>query len=426
MKIGFYLQNKGITGVDCSHPLEGNPGIGGTEYLFTAIPYALASSNNNHDHEIMVLTDAPCKLPDNLNAVTIDSDLRQTLAKEKIECLVVRYSPSNYEMVKAQSDDTRIIMWAHNFIPRRELSKLANDSQIVGIICVGEEQLQMYRDHQAFYKSVAIFNGYPVEHFIQNHSVNICPFKERNNEVTFLGNLIEYKGFHLLAKAWKKILAAVPNAHLNVIGGGKLYDRNQKLGKWNIAEESYENEFMPYLLDENGKILPSVTFHGVLGNVKNEILNITKVGVPNPSGVSETFCIAALEMQLCGAIISTINYGGFKDTVYKTGILYDSPESLAESVIAQLSKTSNDYDGVLEFCRRFDFKVVAQDWVKMFDAIQQTGNVKTILKPRATKENRLMEFNRKVKRILPFGRFLPTCMFYNSLINRIRNIGRRI
>lgn len=204
MKIGFYLQNKGIVGIDCSHPLEGNPGIGGTEYLFTAIPFALISSLNIHNHEIVVLTDVECKLPESVNGVIIESSLQQTIEHQDIDCLVIRYSPENYNIVKSQTEDTKIIFWAHNFIPRRELTTLAKDKQIVSIVCVGEEQLQMYRDHQAYYKSVTIFNGYPVENFISTKSNKIIPFSKRNNEVTFLGNLIEYKGFHLLAKAWKK------------------------------------------------------------------------------------------------------------------------------------------------------------------------------------------------------------------------------
>lgn len=76
----------------------------------------------------------------------------------------------------------------------------------------------------------------------------------------------------MIAKAWKTVLAAVPDAKLNVIGAGNLYDRNSKLGKYGIAEESYENSFMPYLtekFEEDGeikeRILPSVKFWGLMG-----------------------------------------------------------------------------------------------------------------------------------------------------------------
>ena len=34
MNIGFYFFDKGLSGVDCSRPDLGNPGVGGTQYCF--------------------------------------------------------------------------------------------------------------------------------------------------------------------------------------------------------------------------------------------------------------------------------------------------------------------------------------------------------------------------------------------------------
>lgn len=60
----------------------------------------------------------------------------------------------------------------------------------------------------------------------------------------------------------------VPQAQLYVIGGGNLYNRNAVMGKYGIATQEYENEFMPYITDDDGKILPSVHFCGILGKEK--------------------------------------------------------------------------------------------------------------------------------------------------------------
>jgi hypothetical protein len=62
-----------------------------------------------------------------------------------------------------------------------------------------------------------------------------------------------------------------------------------------IAEASFEEIFMPDLLDENGSLLPSVNFHGISGAEKREILASAAVGVVNPSGQTETFCISGVE-----------------------------------------------------------------------------------------------------------------------------------
>lgn len=417
MKIGFYLQNNGIKDVDCRTPEEGNPGIGGTEYLFIAIPYALSRYGCIYD--VSLIANHVHNLPASLKTVQVssDSELKNNSTVRGLDYLVVRHSPKNFELIHTLPPSVKVIMWAHNFVKRTELSALANCKRVACIVCVGSEQLNFYRDHKAYYKSVTIFNAYPIDSFINSHANEVIPFNSRAHEVTFLGNMVDFKGFHLLAQAWKKIIGKIPDARLNVIGGAKLYNRNQKLGKWGIAEENYEETFMPYLLDDDGELLPSVKFHGVMGNEKSEILRTTKVGVPNPSGVSETFCIAALEMQLWGAKIVTINYGGFKDTV-RWGDLYESPNNLADYIIDALLDTNDEYLRALQEIKRFDFYAISKDWNTLFDALASETSLNNVLKP-SFKGHKWKERNRKLKRFLPFGYCLPTIMFYTSIINRL-------
>lgn len=417
MKIGFYLQNNGIKGVNCRTPEEGNPGIGGTEYLFIAIPYAL--SVYGCSHEVSLIANSIENLPSGLETVhvPVDQDIKNNLKVKDLDYLVVRYSPENFELIHTLPPSVKVIMWAHNFVKRSELTALANCKRVACIVCVGSEQLNFYRDHKAYYKSVTIFNAYPITNFINNHAEDVIPFNSRAHEVTFLGNLVEYKGFHLLAQAWKKVIEKVPDARLNVIGGARLYDRNQKLGKWGIAEKNYEETFMPYLLDKDGQILPSVKFHGVMGKEKSEILRRTKVGVPNPSGVSETFCIAALEMQLWGAKIVTIDYGGFKDTV-RWGNLYEFPNQMAQYIVDALLETKDDYHRLLQGFKRFDFSSISKDWNTLFDVLSSGMSLNDVLKP-SFKGHEWKERNRKLKYILPFGHLLPSSMLYASIINRL-------
>lgn len=427
MKIGFYLQNHRIRDVDCTEPMKGNPGIGGTEYMFIGIPYSLWNDPDNN-HDVWLLANHIENLPASDKCIQVESDLKlgEVIEQNGFDAVVVRHSRENMEFVSKLPPDVKVILWAHNFMERYDLSILAEDKRIACIVCVGNEQLQMYRDHSAFYKSVVIFNGYPVSRFINNELKGLMPFSQRKNEVTYLGALVKFKGFHILAAAWKRIVAEVPDAHLNVIGGRKLYDRNMKLGKYGIADESYEDTFMPYLIGDNGKILPSVTFHGVLGNEKSEIMGRTKVGVPNPSGAGETFCLSALELQLYGAVISTINYGGFKDTVYKTGILYDNPDELAECIISQLRYKDNDYKQFAEFAGDFDFGSVTKKWIILFDVLQHSGSLRHVLKPQSSKGHRLEECNRLIKKILPFGKYLPTLMYYRALCITLKDRAARL
>lgn len=41
MKVGFYLENKNTRNIDYSNPENGNPGIGGSEYMIWTISYYL-------------------------------------------------------------------------------------------------------------------------------------------------------------------------------------------------------------------------------------------------------------------------------------------------------------------------------------------------------------------------------------------------
>jgi glycosyltransferase involved in cell wall biosynthesis len=139
-----------------------------------------------------------------------------------------------------------------------------------------------------------------------------------------MGALVPSKGFHILASVWRDVLKAVPDARLKVLGSHRLYDSDVVLGRNGLAEKEYEEQFIPHLLDDNGELLDSVEFCGVVGKEKYEIIKNTAVGIPNPSGISETFCYCAVEMQAIGVPVVSIADYGLLDTIKnrKTGLLY--------------------------------------------------------------------------------------------------------
>ena len=427
MKIAFYLPNKDFAQVDCSKPESGNPGIGGTEYMIVSIPYFLGKLYGDR-HEYLLLANCIDRLPANVEKVQVDNlaQVPKVVELHKIDLLVLKYSFDAAQTLFRNKNRLSVAFWTHNFVRRQELTMLAHEPRVKVVICVGNEQLNIYRDHQAYDKSVVIFNGYPIENFKAADMPRLLPFSKRNHEVTYIGNLVAYKGFPLLARAWRKIVEQVPDAHLNVIGGGALYDRNSRLGKWGLAEEKDEQEFMPYLIDEEGKLLSSVTFWGVLGKEKDEVLNRTKVGVPNPGGVSETFCIAAIEMQLWGGLVTTIRYGGFIDTVGPTGLLYGRVDDIADCVASQLRREDNEYGKTLQFLEQFSFERVCCNWILLFDVIASGKKLGTLLKPQCVNGHKQEEFNRRLKALLPFGRYLPTWMFYRSILLRVPIIKRYV
>ena len=72
MKIAFYLENSSIADVDLRFLEEGNPGCGGTEYLFAATPYYLASLKGD-TYTPILLANHVDKLPNNLESVQVNN-----------------------------------------------------------------------------------------------------------------------------------------------------------------------------------------------------------------------------------------------------------------------------------------------------------------------------------------------------------------
>ena len=188
-----------------------------------------------------------------------------------------------------------------------------------------------------------------------------------SHNVVYMGCLIEEKGFHVLAKAWKKILEQVPDAQLYVIGNGRLYDKDAPLGKYGQASPEYENMFMPYVTDVEGNVLESVHFMGVMGNEKYDIISKCKVGVPNPNSTPETFCISGVEMQLYGAIVTAPFIPAFIDTFANHKYIYRHASDLTQYVVSALL-SQNDYDKTYAFIsNQFGIETNITRWEMLFN-----------------------------------------------------------
>lgn len=440
MKILFYLENAGYRNIDYSRLEEGNPGLGGTEYIILITTLLLSRDIKKRQLEslftILVAAQNIEEFPSEINCVKV-SGLVDVLSLEADYVLFKYEKEKYYRLTQALNEyknhgqfmRTKLIVWAHNLIDRKERTMIDRDNNVKMVLCVSKEQMNLYRDHHLFLKSSYIYNGIPLD-YLKTLKPTLKPYSDRPYEVTSIGSIDYYKGFHLIAKAWKAVLTEIPEARLNVIGSGKLYNRSSKMGKYGIAEESYENSFMPYLteeyFDENGikkhRILPSVKFWGLMGVEKNEVLKNTRVGVPNPMG-KESFCLVALEMQSLGAMITTKDYGGFRNTVFKTGKLYASANDLAKDIISLLKEDNNHIDECYQWMEEnFSYGKVIKEWMLLFDELQNDSLILGYKKLPYEKCKTdylgwLREENRKIKSIL--GYKLPTIEFYRSLLRKI-------
>lgn len=419
MKVAFYLENRALGDVDCSNIILGNPGIGGTQYMILLVATLLNQRDNGID--IILYTETDGRFPQGLNYLVTGNfyDTVTVANKEDITYLVFRHNASLIKdgILKKIKTRVKLIVWDHVFVCYWELDYYAKDTNIFKIVNVGREMNDLYRDHPAFNKSCYIYNCIQTANL--EKSLSRYPFHKRDKIVTYIGSIVPYKGFHILAEAWPKVLEKEPTAQLYVIGSGKLYNKEERMGKYGIAEESYERVIMRYL-SKDGVIMNNVHFMGILGKEKNDILLKTKVGVPNPSGITETFCISAVEMQLLGALVTTIKAPGYMDTV-KNGHLFKRVDNLASSIINLLNTNETQYLQAKQyFDRNFSIDAVIPQWENLFmsGAVNGTHGISNPF----YRLKWLKELLRQVSQIFPFVyKINPTVervyLFFERLIN---------
>lgn len=350
----------------------GNPGIGGSEFLLLQLFYYLK-----------IYGDINCKLialnnsivGDDIINIANQSELFNILSESIKSKLVFIPKDLNLEFYnKIDNMDIFGIAWVHNYVSYNVIDILNKYEFIKKIVFVGREHFESYIDSKIYNKSNFIYN------MIQPSNFNYMSPYDKENIVTYVGALIQPKGFHILAKQWKKILRKVPDAKLQVIGGGNLYNNSVKLGQYGIADEKYEKKFIKYLT-KKGKILDSVKFLGVLGNEKSQYIIKSKVGVANPSGVSETFCLSAVEYKMYGIPVVSYNGFGLLDTVRNKidGILIRNGFQLRKAIIKLLSDSDLNmkigYQGYVDGYQKYLPEMVIPEWLNLFNDIDQMEKV---------------------------------------------------
>ncbi len=149
--------NSRISQVDCRDIESGNPGIGGTEYLFLLISTLLTKSNN--DIDITVFNTSKGCVPECLEVQMFNSinDAYVYADSNDYDYFVFRPQIGETFEEKLKSSyfhgKTKLIPWCHNFLTYKQLSLYSKSDMIARIICVGREQMDLYMDLPAYNKS---------------------------------------------------------------------------------------------------------------------------------------------------------------------------------------------------------------------------------------------------------------------------------
>ena len=368
MKIAIYYDDSGCMNTDLSKPEQGNPGVGGTQFCFLMLM--------NYLHRSLKTGDELLCYHSNENGNTYYSALN--IKHVPIEKLCVQLSEDNVDVALVNvsrlqllyndiaCSKTRFVIWVHNFLTLDLLRMIKSNANVRRVVFVGKEQYDRYIDDEIIRKSSCIVNMYNAHQDEYFRKEDVKPI------VTYTGAIVKGKGFHVLAKEWKAIVQAVPEAQLYVIGGGNLYNRNEILGTYGIASQSYEEEFMPYVTDEQGQVLPSVHFCGILGKEKVKIYQRTCVGVINPTAHTEICPLSAIEMEACGIPVVSKNWNGMPDVIKnnKTGILAKNSADFRNAVIQLLTNKSMNIEfgknAKMYIEEKFNPNKLVQEWYTLF------------------------------------------------------------
>ena len=329
--------------------------------MFSLVSYYLADTFKTY-----VFTNIIDNLSNKTNNISIDS-LEDTLKKADdlgIDYLVCRSfgNKDDYDLLKNYK--TKIVIWSHNFSKFKELNWISNSNSVIKYVCVGKHQFDLLNGHPIYKKATYIFNGLPIYAYKIDE-------KNSNKAICYVGSIIKGKGFDTCCKVWRELYDNGYKVDFNIIGSAKLYNSSKTLGKYGIASPEYEQEFIKYLIDDDGKLIKQVKLYGVLGHKeKIDVINKSYLGLS--ASEEETFGLIALEFALLGKPFVALETCGYKDIVIngKTGFIVKNEDELYDMCVKILSVENQKYmnmsDNSTVEARKFDIKTLANDWKNLF------------------------------------------------------------
>lgn len=423
MKIGIYIED--LPHIDCSTPYLGNMGVGGTQFCMLSLIYYLQTVENM---SVNVYCKSDTILPWHIKPFVVNNGceaLNFSIHNED-ELIIIKNPSADSNLYKAIAPNkSKIVIWCHNYILADYADYLSRCTSVKSVVFVGKQLYDRYIDHDIINKSVYIYNIVP-------DPISVVQRKLKKY-VVYVGGLYYTKGFHILATIWKDILKKVPDAELIVLGSGNLYSRKVKLGKYNIASKEYEQKFIPYLLDKNGKILSSVHFLGIVGQEKYKIFENASVGVVNPSGRTETFGMGIVEMNSASLPVVTINRNGYPDTVKNgvNGYLCNSIKGIRNQIVYLLEHPKENLklgNNGKKMTARYAPDNILPQWLQLFKEVIQNDSCHFPYRPASAPLSNNFKYLRVVIRFLRFNLhflFIPPLIKIETIVYNLLSMKFR-
>lgn len=364
INVTIYLGDLDGSPINANYLTEGNPGVGGTQFCMLQLANYLRLQKGFNIQLISVRTyymdSVKCHYVHN------NSEVCNVAKQIRTDILILsQFNDKAFEKDLARQK-IKIIIWSHNYVLSDFCEFIKSAEPVKANVFVSKQHYDRYIDDDVIYKSTFIHNMY------FDNTIDVLREND-SRTVVYMGAIIPGKGFAELCSIWPGIIKAVPDAKLLVLGNGKLYGE-KKLGKYGIAAEDYENKFVKYIIDDNGEIIPSVHFLGVIGKGKTEIFRKSCVGVVNPSGRTETFGMGIVEMAEGLLPVVTIGKNGHFDTIIngETGILANTLIGIQNAIIKLLTNPElNEKLGINAKSRikMFNPEIIGPKWIKLLSNI---------------------------------------------------------
>lgn len=399
-----YGTQKG-SAIDAHNLTDGNPGIGGTQYLMLLLAYYLSTDDK---YNVTVIGRRKIEGLNNCKHLLVSSDeeIYDSLINHHIDILITYHYPYSVLKKTFMNAPFKIIVWCHNYLYADFCKYMVQNESIKACVFVGKQQYDMYVDNDIINKSILIYNMMP-DNVGQGERIN------DSKTVTYMG----MRGIHRVCRIWKGVLKSVPDAKLNIIGASNLYEDTQ-LGPLGVDSPEEERAFTSYIRDNQGNIIPSVHFWGLMGMEKMNLFKQSSVGIINPSKCNETFGMGIVEMGITELPVVTSTSNGYYDTIVnnKTGYICRTDEDLIKKIVFLLQHPKeNEIMGkrAKQYLRKYSPNLIIPQWKSLLDGVY--NNSLEIHKLSISSPYRV---NRKVFRaFIAYLRFKLRLHFIPSLID---------
>ena len=420
MKLAFYINTNNF-GADLTHPLSGNPGVGGTEFCFSLLIDRLAYLFSDRI-DIVVFSNIRLLLPPHVSNIVTSStkDLLKKVETGNFDFLILRtrHDEGFYELIEKYKG-IQIIFWSHNYFNAHIAKRICSCNQIVMNVFVGKQMYDFYYDNDIIKKSTYIYNPVP--------DVSYCIRTDYGkNTLVYMGNIVKDKGIISLLKIWNIIEKKRPDAKLFIIGKGNLYDKNAELGELGIADNQLEKKMYPYIISPNtGGLKENISFLGLLADEKYDVFRRCAVGIVNPTATTETFGMGIIEMASVGLPVVTKGWNGHFDTVKdkSTGFLAFTHKQMANKILTLFDDDDLNREMGIAAKQRvsvYNPDNIAGQWFDMLTRIKQ-GNAFSQMSISHPYWNNY-KFIRYVNSIIRFRlhlSFMPSIVAYETCANKI-------